>query len=143
MSISARNQLTGKITTIRPGAVNDEIEVSLENGCKLVSVITNSSKISLDLNVGKDVIALIKAPWVMLASEDSDLLFSARNQFPGKITAIDKGAVNATVHLQTDAGFNLTSVITNESVEEMALATEKRVIALVKASSVMLAVKKR
>ncbi len=142
MSVSARNQLGGKVSEIRPGSVNDEIEISLDKGGKLVAVVTRSSRITLGLEQGKEAIAFIKAPWVTLATEDSGMLFSARNQFPGKITSLEKGAVNATVHILTDEGLSLTSVITNESMTDMALSEGKRVIALVKASSVLLAVKK-
>lgn len=142
MSVSARNQLAGTVSAVTPGSVNDEVEITLESGAKLVSVITGNSRNTLGLEKGKQALALIKAPWVILATEDSDFLFSARNQFPGRITSVETGAVNANVHLQTDAGFSLTSVITNESVTEMALSVGSRVVALIKASSVLLAVKK-
>jgi len=79
---------------------------------------------------------------------------SARNQLHGTVSAIypgsvndeieiflDKGAVNATFHILTDEGSNLTAVITNESMAEMDISEGKRVIALIKASSVLLAVK--
>lgn len=141
MSVSARNQLHGKVSAIHSGSVNDEIELSLTTGGKLVSVVTSSSRIRLALEQGKEVVALIKAPWIILASEDDGMVFSARNQFPGVITSLEKGAVNATVHLQTDEGTTLTAVITNESVTEMDISEGKRVVALIKASSVLLAVK--
>ena len=67
--------------------------------------------------------------------------FSARNQFAGEVIAVEHGAVNSTVHLKADAGFVLTSVITNESLQEMALKNGSRAVALIKASSVLLAVK--
>jgi len=140
MSVSARNQLHGKVSAIHPGSVNDEIEITLDKGGRLVSVVTSNSRIRLGLEKGKEVIALVKAPWIILASEDSGMLFSARNQYPGQVTSVEKGAVNATVHIQTDEGPNLTAVITNESMTEMDIREGKRVIALIKASSVLLAV---
>ena len=91
MSVSARNQLYGKVSAIHPGSVNDEIEISLTAGGKLVSVVTSSSRIRLALEQGKEVVALIKAPWIILASEDDGMLFSARNQFPGVIHFTGKG----------------------------------------------------
>lgn len=142
MSVSARNQLGGTVSAVANGAVNDEVELTLAGGEKLVAIVTTTSQQALGLVPGKEAVALIKAPWVILASEDCGLRFSARNQFAGVISAVERGAVNATVHLKTDSGLSLTSVITNESLEEMALAKDSRVIALVKASSVLLAVKK-
>lgn len=141
MSISARNQLQGTVSAVHPGSVNDEVELNLAQGGTLVAVITRSSRQTLGLETGKDAIALIKAPWVIVATEDCGLRFSARNQFAGAVSAVEKGAVNATVHMTTDAGFPLTSVITNESLEEMKLEAGVRIIALVKASSVLLAVR--
>ncbi|MGR7271234.1 TOBE domain-containing protein [Klebsiella aerogenes] len=141
MSVSARNQLQGKVSAIHLGAVNDEIEITLHKGGTLVSVVTSNSRSKLGLEQGKEVIALIKSPWVILASEDSGMIFSARNQFAGVVTSLEKGAVNATVHLQTDEGTTLTAVITNESMRDMKICEGKRVIALIKASSVLLAVK--
>ncbi|KAA9001869.1 transporter [Affinibrenneria salicis] len=142
MTVSARNQLPGVISAVSDGAVNDEVELTLEGGAKLVAVVTKTSSQALNLATGKDAVAFIKAPWVLLASADSEYAFSARNQFKGAITSLDTGAVNATVVVKTPGGLELTAVITNESVKNMALAIGKEVIALVKASSVILAVKK-
>ncbi|AIR00143.1 TOBE domain-containing protein [Pluralibacter gergoviae] len=139
MSVSARNQLAGKVSAVETGAVNDEIELTLDGGAKLVAIVTHSSREALGLAAGKEAIALIKAPWVTLASEDCGLKFSARNQFAGSVSQVTEGAVNATVHIKTDAGFELVAVITNESQHEMKLAAGSRVIALVKASAILIA----
>ncbi|MCX6002602.1 MAG: TOBE domain-containing protein, partial [Chloroflexi bacterium] len=40
MKISARNILAGKIKSIKPGAVNDEIVVKLTGGDEVVAIIT-------------------------------------------------------------------------------------------------------
>ncbi len=139
MAVSARNQLTGKVSATSHGAVNDEVELILDGGAKLVAIVTSSSQAALGLTPGKEAIALIKAPWVTLATEDSGLKFSARNQFAGKVTSVSEGAVNATVHVQTDAGFELVAVVTNESVQDLQLNSGKRVIALIKASAILIA----
>ncbi|HEY4436711.1 TOBE domain-containing protein [Lelliottia sp. V106_10] len=139
MSVSARNQLAGTVSATSHGAVNDEVELTLTGGAKLVAIVTTSSKEALGLVPGKEAIALIKAPWVTLATEECGLKFSARNQFAGAISQVTEGAVNATVHVKTDAGFEIVAVVTNESREEMQLAAGKRVIALVKASAILIA----
>lgn len=139
MTVSARNQLTGTISAVSTGAVNDEVELTLAGGAKLVAIVTHSSKETLGLVNGKEAIALIKAPWVTLATEDCGLKFSARNQFAGSVSQVTEGAVNATVHIKTDAGFEVVAVITNESQHEMKLAAGSRVIALIKASAILIA----
>lgn len=142
MTISARNQLTGTVSHIADGAINDEVELTLNGGNKLVAVVTRSSREALGLKPGKEAIALIKAPWVMLATEDCGYQFSARNQFSGTVASLLRGAVNTTVNITIEGGSELTSIITNEAADEMALKNGSRLIALVKASSVLLAVKK-
>lgn len=91
MSVSARNQLPGTVAIVRTGSVNDEIEISLENGGTLVAVVTGSSRQALGLEQGRAVAALIKAPWIVLASEDCGMTFSARNQFAGRVMTVEKG----------------------------------------------------
>lgn len=55
------------------------------------------------------------------------------------MSKVTEGAVNATVHVKGDAGFEIVAVITNESCEVLQLAEGVRVIALIKASSVLIA----
>ncbi|KLN97083.1 TOBE domain-containing protein [Moellerella wisconsensis] len=142
MQISARNQLTGSVSGIKLGSVNNEIVLTLGEGEQLTTVITQESCKTLGLSVGKTAIAIIKAPWVVLAKPDCGLIFSARNQFNGKVTNVIEGAVNSTIHLVTDKGMELTAIITNESLQEMQLTKGVDIIALIKASSVMLATEK-
>jgi molybdate transport system regulatory protein len=139
MITSARNQFTGKVTAITTGAVNDEIEIALPNGLALIATITHSSVENLKLQQGGEAIAFIKAPWVILAAADSGLRFSARNQFSGTVKKIVTGAVNSEITISIDAGMSLVSVITNESVGGLTLKEGDSVIALVKASSIVIA----
>lgn len=136
---SARNQFAGKIKKITMGAVNAEIILDL-NGQELAAVITNESTKKLGLKEGMEAYALIKASWVILAIE-GDLLVSARNALPGVITEIDKGAVNTEVDIKLSGGQNLTAIITNKSTDALALKKGGKVTALIKASSIIIAVK--
>jgi molybdopterin-binding protein len=64
---------------------------------------------------------------------------SARNQLKGRIVEVKKGATTA--HVRIDIGGQIvTSSITNESADEMRLAVGQTAYAIVKASSVMVAV---
>lgn len=65
---------------------------------------------------------------------------SARNQFKGKILEVKKGATTAHVRLEIAPGVVITSSITNEAVEELGLKVGASAIAVIKASSVMIAV---
>jgi molybdopterin-binding protein len=70
MKIIARNMLKGIVKDIKEGAVNDEIIVELPNGMEITSVITKSSVNNLELEIGKEVYAVVKASNVMIAVDD-------------------------------------------------------------------------
>lgn len=69
MKLSARNQLKGKITEIQEGAVNAIVKINIGNGNILTADITMQSVKELNLSVGKEVIAVIKATNVMVGIE--------------------------------------------------------------------------
>jgi len=64
---------------------------------------------------------------------------SARNQIKGRIIDIRKGATTAHVKIDIGNGVTVTSSITNEAVDELALAVGDEAIAVIKASDVMVA----
>jgi molybdopterin-binding protein len=66
--------------------------------------------------------------------------FSARNVLKGKVTSITHGAVNSEIVIELPGGQEIVSVITKASAESLGLVLGKEVCAVVKASSVMLAV---
>jgi molybdopterin-binding protein len=65
---------------------------------------------------------------------------SARNILKGKIVQIKPGAVNTEVILELPGGAQIVSIITKESADNLGLAVGKAAYAVVKASSVMIAV---
>ncbi len=67
-ALSARNILTGTVSNIVMGAVNDEITIALPGGSTVTSIITSASVKRLGLVVGKEISAIIKASDVLLAT---------------------------------------------------------------------------
>ena len=65
---------------------------------------------------------------------------SARNVVKGTVKQVTKGAVNSEVLLELPGGIQVVSIITNASVETLGLAVGKQAYAVIKASSVMVAV---
>lgn len=65
---------------------------------------------------------------------------SARNQLPGTVIAIERGAVNGIVTIEVAPGLVITSSITNAAIDELGLREGGRAIAVIKASSVMVGV---
>lgn len=65
---------------------------------------------------------------------------SARNVLKGRVVAITPGAVNVEVVIEIAPGVQVVSIITKSSAESLGLAVGKEAYAVVKASSVMVAV---
>ncbi|TPG76909.1 TOBE domain-containing protein [Pseudomonas arsenicoxydans] len=114
--------------------------LKLSGGNELVAVVTMESVKSLGLAVGKEAVALVKAPWVMLMTESSDIRLSARNCLEGKVTSVTDGAVNAEVVIKLDGGSEVYSIVTREAVAELGLAPGVSATAVIKASHIILGV---
>jgi molybdopterin-binding protein len=65
---------------------------------------------------------------------------SARNILKGKVVKVVRGAVNAEITIELPGGTQLVSIITNNSVENLALSEGKEAYAIIKASNVMVGV---
>ena len=65
---------------------------------------------------------------------------SARNILKGKVVKVVRGAVNAEVTLDLPGGMQVVAMITTASVDSLGLKEGKEAYAVVKASSVMIAV---
>ncbi len=69
MQLSARNQLPATVTSINYGEAIANVELNA-SGSRLVSSITVEAAKQLGLEVGKEVIVIIKASDVILATND-------------------------------------------------------------------------
>jgi molybdate transport system regulatory protein len=137
---SARNQFVGVVRSVRSGAVNDEVELSLPGGARIVAIVTRESTQTLGLRTDLSAIALLKSSSVIVATGLEGAKVSARNQLHGVVASILPGAVNAEVVIDLDGGGWVVATVTQASVQELALALGVRATALFKASDVILAV---
>jgi molybdopterin-binding protein len=64
---------------------------------------------------------------------------SARNQIKGKIVGIERGQTTGHVRIDIGGGVTVTSSITNEAIDDLALGVDDHVTAVIKASDVMVA----
>jgi molybdopterin-binding protein len=62
---------------------------------------------------------------------------SARNQITGKILEVTKGQTTAHIRIDIGGGNIITSSITNEAVDDLALAPGDPVTAIIKSSDVI------
>jgi molybdopterin-binding protein len=65
MKISARNQLQGRVTAVKSGAIMAEVQVEIQPG-QVVAAITDESATSLDLKEGDLVTVIIKSTEVLI-----------------------------------------------------------------------------
>lgn len=136
MKLSARNKFIGKVTDVTRGAVNGIVKVELSNGQHLTSSITLESIDDLDITVGKEVTAVIKATSVLIGR--GHLTLSARNKLSGTIIEINRGAVNAIVKVELPSKVVITSSISLEAVDELDLTVGTEATAVIKATDVLL-----
>jgi molybdopterin-binding protein len=67
---SARNQLQGRVKSVKLGQVMAEVVVELPDGQEIVSAITRTSVESLNLKQGDSVVAIIKSTEVMIGVDE-------------------------------------------------------------------------
>ena len=139
MQTSARNQFLGKVKTVKPGAVNAEVILDIGGGDQLAAIITMDSVEHLGLKPGMEAYALVKAPWVILTTDDS-LKTSARNRLCGTVVRCQEGAVNGEVIVELPGGKTVAAIVTNDSIQSLGLKVGVRACALIKASHIILAV---
>lgn len=65
---------------------------------------------------------------------------SARNQLKGKVVEVKEGAVNGIVTLELPCGQQVVSTITLDSIKNLGLKPGVEAVAIIKATSVMMAV---
>ena len=140
MKISARNLLAGTVHEVTKGAVNAEVSLFLEDGEKVVAIVTNSSIDSLGVEKGKPAFAIIKASEVIVGKGVDGSMLSARNVLVGEVARVQDGAVNSEVEIRLLGGTAVVASITKQSVKTLGLKAGDQVSAIVKASNVMIGV---
>ncbi|MGL4670349.1 MAG: TOBE domain-containing protein [Methanobacteriaceae archaeon] len=69
MKISARNVIKGKVEDVEKGAVMANIKVSIDDPCKMTSVITKESAEELNLKEGDEIYLIIKSTEIMVGKD--------------------------------------------------------------------------
>ena len=140
MKTSARNAFMCEVLEVNRAAVNVEVTMRVTDTNVITAVITNYSATDLGIEARKEVMALIKSSFIMLARADDMPRVSARNRISGVVVERHDGGVNSEVTLDIGGGKTLTAVITRESADTLPLLVGDRACALFKASHVILAV---
>ena len=142
MKTTARNQFAGTITELQSGPVSTEVTLALTGGQEITATVTSHAARSMGLEIGKEAIALIKASAIVLVTDFAGYALSARNQLAGTISRLERGAVSSLVGVTLPGGTVVTSSVTNDAVDALALAVGQDATAVFKAYSVLVAVAK-
>ena len=105
MRTSARNQFVGHVSGLREGEVSFEVRVRLDDANEIVAVITRASAENLELAIGKEVHAFVKAPSVLIIT-DPAARTTARNHLWGTVSAIHEGPVSSEVTITLPGGLD-------------------------------------
>jgi len=140
MKISARNIFQGTVAEVKTGAVNTEVEISLGGEDKIIAQVTNSSAQRLGLAKDKKVTALVKASSVLVMTDSSGMMLSARNILTGKVTKLSNGQVASEVTIALPSGATVYATITHDAVNELGIKEGMKASGVFKATSVMLGV---
>ena len=135
---SARNVFRCTVTAVVLGPVNVEVVLSLAEGAEIVAVITRSSTEVLGIVAGREVMALVKSSFVVLATGETAPKLSLRNRLKGIVSRRIDGAVNTDVTLDIGHGKSIAAVITRESADSLGMSLGDPVWALFDAAHVIL-----
>lgn len=138
LKTSARNVLRCRVGSVVLGPVNVEVVLTLAEGAELVAVITRGSTEELGIVAGREVLALVKSSFVILATGAEGPKISLRNRLWGVVTRRIDGAVNSDITLDIGHGKTIAAVITRESAESLNLSVGDPAWALFDAAHVIL-----
>jgi len=126
LQTSARNQWFGTVTARDNDQVQQHVDILLADGTTRLKVaITAQSGKRLGLDEGKEVLVLLKAPWVSITL-DPEAANQADNQLQGVINHIDRGDEQCEVLMTLPDGQTLCATVPlaeSRDLEEGAEAT--------------------
>jgi len=139
LKLSARNVFHCKVAEIKAAPVNVEVKLELTPGVYIYAHVTNRSLEDLDLQVGRNIVALVNSTSVMLATGAEALKISARNRIKGRVQSRVDGDVDTEVTLDIGNGKTIDAVITQQGANDVELKEGDEVYAIFKTSHVILA----
>ncbi len=126
LQTSARNQWFGTVTARDDSQVQQHVEILLADGTtRLKAAVTAQSGKRLGLDEGKEVLVLLKAPWVRITPHSLQAN-EAENQLRGTISHIERGEAQCEVPMTLPDGQTLCATVPlNEAagLEEGAVVT--------------------
>ncbi|MDB5050905.1 MAG: molybdenum-dependent transcriptional regulator [Fibrobacteres bacterium] len=139
LKTSARNQLFGKVLSIKKDALTTMVVLGLKGKEKIVSRITTVGLESLGFSVGDEAYALIKANWIDVTPFEAKKKGKQDNDLKGEILEIREGDGNFEYSLQLEGGSVLVAAA-QKNAGPSGLKTGDRVHAGFNASNIIIGV---
>lgn len=139
LQTSARNQLFGTLISRAEQPVQQHLNILLADGkTHIQAAVTAQSAERLQLTQGKEVLALVKAPWVSVTPQDQTAT-NVENILPGRITHLQTGLDHSEIWVTLTGGEVLCATLSNATVARYALRLDRCVNASFSAEQVIIA----
>ncbi|MBU9811297.1 molybdenum-dependent transcriptional regulator [Rahnella sp. C60] len=136
LQTSARNQFFGNVIERGYSIVQQHIDVLLADGkTRIRAAVTEQSADRLALTPGKEVLVLIKAPWITLSMQADH----PHNALQGDITHIQRGENSSEVLMKLPGSEILCATVPNAEADKLTLKTGQSVFAQFDDDKVILA----
>lgn len=106
LKVSARNQLWGKVESIRKDGLKARITLRVGKAERVQAEITRAGLDALGLEAGDEAYALIKANWISLAERPAARKVRT-NCLKGEVLAVDRGSGDKEIAFRTAGGIPL------------------------------------
>lgn len=137
LQTSARNQFFATVHEIEPNTIQEIVAIRLNDQKTIIKAsLTKRSVDNLRLAQGKEVLALIKAPWISLSTTKSS---EFDNQLLGTISSIQQGDTTSEVLVELSSGEQLCATVNNQTLTQLSARIGLAVFAQFKAESVIIA----
>lgn len=139
LQTSARNQWFGTVVSSDNNSLQPQVEILLADGStRIRAAITGQSAARLALDAGKEVLVLIKAPWISL-TRGPHAAAQADNQLTGVVTQIDSANDVHEVLVRLPDGQILCAMLSKESFDAVKPEEGAEVTAFFNADRVIIA----
>lgn len=140
MKTSARNIFRGQITEITENGILVSITLATGQGLKVTSIITSTSRRSLNLDKGSAVTALVKAPWVTILAENERATGGPENCYEGTVKSINQDAQACEIVVEMPQGNQLCALYANGAAPSTTVREGATVVACFSPFAVILTV---
>jgi molybdate transport system regulatory protein len=137
---SANNQLFGKISALRIGAVNMEADVILKSGEKITTTLSCTASHELNLAIDLDAVLLINDSDITLINDSDIVNFFAKNRLRGTILSLHQNEINAKAILLLVGGETLSVSISDQDIEQLTLKVGSKIWAIFKTNTPILGI---